>query len=271
MRIVAVPILRNRWAYYCHSSLPSTSRLTQFVDWSSKKWDQLGTADDGTWKKKLYVKGNHVVNQLDYQEWFLKGVPIREHLKEPVEKATIEYTSLLNEKEIHTHLQQFLKERGPYHYKYMKYSMYWVPVSCLFVVVPLIPNIPLAYNLFRLYSHYKAYKGVQHIEALMQNNTLDFATNSTMDHILLKKTFASSHDVVFPSDIVASFTESPSKPNLQRLEDDVDGVLDLQTISQLAHELDMGPLELELKRARFQILSEVAHQRFAQSTSKGSS
>lgn len=56
---------------------------------------------------------------------------------------------------IQQHLQNALENRLPYHNKYMWYSAYWVPVACTFAIVPLIPNIPLAYNLFRLYSHYK--------------------------------------------------------------------------------------------------------------------
>lgn len=52
-------------------------------------------------------------------------------------------------------LEKLLDERKPYHRKYMFYSAYWVPVACTFAIVPVIPNIPLAYNLFRLYSHYK--------------------------------------------------------------------------------------------------------------------
>lgn len=87
MRIFAIPILRNRWAYYCHSTAPTTSQLTKAVDWSSKKWEQLGTADPSTWKRKLYDRGNHFMNQLDYQEWFLKNVPIQGEIQHPPEKV----------------------------------------------------------------------------------------------------------------------------------------------------------------------------------------
>lgn len=87
MRIFAIPILRNRWAYYCHSTAPTTSQLTKVVDWSSKKWEQLGTADPTTWKRKLYDRGNHFMNQLDYQEWFLKNVPNKGDIQHPPEKV----------------------------------------------------------------------------------------------------------------------------------------------------------------------------------------
>lgn len=87
MRVFAVPILRDRWAYYCHSTLPSTSRLSRAVEWSSKKWEQLGEAEPKTWKRRLYDSGTHLMNQLDYQEWFLKNVPMKEEVAGAVEKV----------------------------------------------------------------------------------------------------------------------------------------------------------------------------------------
>lgn len=87
MRVFAIPILRNHWAYYCHSNIQSTSRLARAVDWSSKKWDQLGSAEPNTWKRKLYDGGTRLMNQLDYQEWFLKNVPTKEDIKDNESKV----------------------------------------------------------------------------------------------------------------------------------------------------------------------------------------
>jgi hypothetical protein len=87
MRLFAIPILKDKWAYYCHSTLPSSSRLTQWVDWSSKKWDQFGEAQDDTWKRKLYNRGTNLMNQLDYQEWFFKSVPMKEDIDMPLNKV----------------------------------------------------------------------------------------------------------------------------------------------------------------------------------------
>lgn len=87
MRLYAIPIVKNRWAYYCHSTIPSTSHLTRAVDWSSKKWELLDKAEPDTWKKKLYVKGSSIMNQLDYQEWFFKSVPGKEDVERPLDKV----------------------------------------------------------------------------------------------------------------------------------------------------------------------------------------
>lgn len=93
MRLYAIPIVKNRWAYYCHSTIPSVSRLTRAVEWSSKKWEQLDQAEADSWKKKLYTKGTNVMNQLDYQEWFLKSVPAKEDIEKPLNK--VKYMGLL--------------------------------------------------------------------------------------------------------------------------------------------------------------------------------
>ncbi|KAG0178079.1 hypothetical protein DFQ28_000434 [Apophysomyces sp. BC1034] len=144
----------------------------------------------------------------------------------------------------------------------MYYSAYWVPIACTFVVVPVIPNIPLAYNLFRLYSHYKAYKGAQHLQFLSYHSRLQYASHDVLDKVLENIPLSSASDVSFPTEVSDAFKESGAKPKLHVLQDDIPGVLDLGTINKLAHELEVPALELELKRARFQILSETAHQRF---------
>ena len=146
------------------------------------------------------------------------------------------------------HLETLLKCREPYHKKYMRYSAYWVPISCLFVIVPLIPNIPLAYNLFRLYSHYKgnkqnrvsrhsnlvAYKGAQHLRFLAYHSCIHYAPSPDIDRLLESANLLSSHDVKLPDVIEQSFLESQKKPKLSPLQDDIDGVLDKRTIAQLA-------------------------------------
>ncbi|KAJ8659203.1 hypothetical protein O0I10_004917 [Lichtheimia ornata] len=266
MRIFAIPILRNRWAYYCHSTAPTTSQLTKVVDWSSKKWEQLGTADPTTWKRKLYDRGNHFMNQLDYQEWFLKNVPNKGEIQHPPEKAHVLYVSLLDGPAVQHHLEHLLQVKEPYHKKYMYYSAYWVPVACTFAIVPLIPNIPLAYNLFRLYSHYTAYKGAQHLRSL----PLDYAESPELDRLLNTHEFCTTNEIQLPSEIEDSFKQS-AKPNLQLLlQCDIPGVIGLQEITNLSHHFESPGMEVELKRARYQMLADVARERFASSSSSSS-
>ncbi|KAI8977905.1 mitochondrial K+-H+ exchange-related-domain-containing protein [Pilobolus umbonatus] len=238
MRLFAIPVTRNKWAYYCHSSTPPTTRLAKMVDWSSTKWDKLGEADATSWKMKLYKKGNSIMDQIDYQEWFLKSVPVKEDLKESTEKKIhVYHPSMLTETDIQTDLGVLMRERIPYHRKYMYYSAYWVPIACTFVLVPLIPNIPLAYNLFRLYSHYKAYKGAEHIQSIMQERRFTYTADNRLDEMLSE--LKSAEDIVMPNGSI---------------ENDIKGVLSLADIQRIGKEFQVPGLEAELRRARIQIL-----------------
>jgi hypothetical protein len=70
-------------------------------------------------------------------------------------KVPVHHPSSIDSAIIKELLQTAVEHRLPYHKKYMYYSAYWIPAALSFAVVPLIPNIPLAYNAFRLYSHFK--------------------------------------------------------------------------------------------------------------------
>ncbi|KAI9266902.1 mitochondrial K+-H+ exchange-related-domain-containing protein [Phascolomyces articulosus] len=259
MRIFAIPILRNKWAYYCHSTIPTGSRLTKAVDWSSKKWEQLGEAEPDTLKRKLYDRGNNLMNQLDYQEWFLKNVPKKEDIEYSPEKVSVFYSTCLDGLEIEKDLQHLLDEREPYHKKYMYYSAYWVPVASTFAIVPLIPNIPLAYNLFRLYSHYKAYNGARHLKSV----SLNYVASPELDQILENQIFDTTDQVKLPDEIEKRFLESP-KPNIQDiLHQNIPGVIDLENITTISHHFESPGMEVELKRARYQMLAQIAKERFA--------
>lgn len=262
MRLYAIPIVKNRWVYYCHSSIPSTSRLTKAVDWASLKWETLDKAEPDSWKKKLYTRGSNLMNQLDYQEWFFKSVPSKEDVERPLDKVPVHHPSMLEGSLLKLELGDVLKERVPYHKKYMYYSAYWVPLSCTFVIVPLVPNIPLAYNLFRLYSHYKAFKGAEHLKALYDYGSLEYTPNAALDGVLANVDFVKANEIVFSEEVQQAFKESPKKPNLIALEKDMDGVLNNEDIKLLVDRLQVPGLELELNRARFQILKAIATERF---------
>lgn len=171
---------------------------------------------------------------------------------------------MLNSSTLDSELTILLKERVPYHRKYMYYSAYWVPITCTFVIVPLVPNIPLAYNLFRLYSHYKAYKGAEHLQILSNQGRLEYTPNQAIDGIFTNIDLTDAQQIKFPDQVQEAFKESPKKPNLISLENDIDGVLSHQHIKQLVDRLQTPGLELELTRARYQILKQLATERFRQ-------
>lgn len=157
---------------------------------------------------------------------------------------------------IESDISQVLKERIPYHKKYMWYSAYWVPISCTFVVVPLIPNIPLAYNLFRLYSHYKAWKGAEHLQSIADYDSLCLTEDTTLlpPTLLLKD----DKDIQFPLDIQKALDNN--QPLTLELLDrqEIEGALNRKEIKAIVNTLNVPGLEMELNRARSQILKSIA-------------
>ncbi|KAI9259035.1 mitochondrial K+-H+ exchange-related-domain-containing protein [Sporodiniella umbellata] len=257
MRIYAIPIVKNRWAYYCHANITNPSRLNKAVQWSSKKWEELGKAKPESMKRKLYDRGSQFMNQLDYQEWFLKSVPHAQELVEPFKKVEVHHPNLLEGDQVKDHLENLMDERVPYHQKYMRLSAYWVPLSCTFVVVPIVPNIPLAYNLFRLYSHYRAFHGAEHLQQAAVVPTSNAQVNAVLDSV----SFRSTHELQFPQEWKQDFNQK-NKLDPKLLEQDLEGVLNKNDIRLLGETLETPGLELELNRARSQILQAIVTQRF---------
>jgi len=61
----------------------------------------------------------------------------------------------MKEAQVSAEFRTLLDHRIPYHRKYMIYSALCVPVTSLFTIVPVVPNIPFFYNAYRLWSHWK--------------------------------------------------------------------------------------------------------------------
>ncbi|ORX61283.1 hypothetical protein DM01DRAFT_1118657 [Hesseltinella vesiculosa] len=258
MKFLALPIVKDRIAFYCHSTLPTSSKISKAIEWSSRKWNELGESQPNSWKKRIHNKGDEILKQLDHNEVFLKEIPTKEHLESPIEKAVLVHHANLSTEVIEQELTRLVKERIPYHKKYMRYSAYWVPVACTFAVVPLIPNIPLAYNLFRLYSHYKAYKGAQHLNELLQDKRLEL---SIIQDIPIG-TLDSITTLEFPDSLVKQ-CKSSSNVRHQDFGEDIPGALSKKVIQEVSVRFPELPnLDAEFLRAREQILYSIFIEKF---------
>ncbi|CAG8443633.1 2574_t:CDS:2 [Dentiscutata erythropus] len=213
MKIFAIPILRNQFAYFCHGKPKKGTYLSKITDLATKKWDQLCHAERSSWKGRLYITGQQLLDKIDHQEYFLKSIP----LKEEVVKS----------EQVMTTLEQMLGQRIPYHRKYMIYSALCVPLTSTFTLIPVLPNIPLFYNLFRLYSHYKAFKGAQHLQLIIGNKRLTPIDSHLLDQIY-------------------------SGIDLNNCD-----ILDENRIHRMAHELSVLGMDVDVKRARHQMLEKI--------------
>lgn len=120
---------------------------------------------------------------------------------------------------------------------------------------------------------FTAYKGAQHLQYLTSHDCLKFEISSDLDQILKDVRLTSSKELILPSTITAPFSateptaaQTKPKPNLQPLHDDIMGVIDIGTLNRIAHELKIPGLEIELKRARFQILAKIVNDRAVKNT-----
>ncbi|GES90466.1 mitochondrial K+-H+ exchange-related-domain-containing protein [Rhizophagus clarus] len=228
MRIFAIPILKNKTTYYCHHKPKVTTFLTKMTNYAARKWEELSYADKQSLKGRIYVGGQNLLDKIDYQEYFLKGVPMREERGDDKSSVPLLYPSnVFTSEQIVNNLQQLLERRSPYHRKYMIYSALFVPLSATFSIVPVLPNIPLFYNLFRLYSHYKAYKGAQHLSHIIEDNRL--VPTASKELINIYNGF-----------------------DLNKNE-----VIDEQRIHNIAKKFGLTVLENDVKRARNQILEKI--------------
>ncbi|KAJ1982810.1 hypothetical protein H4R35_000169 [Dimargaris xerosporica] len=172
MRLLVVPIYQNKWAFHCSTTIRPTGRLASWVDYATRKWEALAEAEPHTWRRRLYATGTGLMDKTDYHEWFLKSVPSRGDAGD-LQTMAVHYPPLLDGSQVQAQLVHMVKERKPYHRRYLTLSCLWLPLSLSFGLVPLIPNIPLFYNLFRVYSHYKAHQGAEHLDWLLTNGHIE--------------------------------------------------------------------------------------------------
>ncbi|KAG0362016.1 hypothetical protein BGZ54_008814 [Gamsiella multidivaricata] len=182
MRIFLIPLSRTTKAMHCHSTIApsSTSYLNRTTTWAGKKWEGLGQAKPDSLKQKLYGAGTRMLEKIEHQETFLKEIPAKEDVNITTTVPFL-YPSAVKQAQVNADLKMLIEQRIPYHRKYMIYSALWVPVTSLFTIVPLIPNIPFFYNAFRLWSHWKAYNGAKHLGLMVQNGTLEFQPSDVLN------------------------------------------------------------------------------------------
>ncbi|KAF9413153.1 hypothetical protein BGZ94_000823, partial [Podila epigama] len=168
---------------HCHSTLvPSgTSYLNRATNFAAKKWEELDKAPAGSMKKKLHGAGSKVLEKIEHQEVFLKGVPSKTDMGDSSNMVPFMYPSALREAKVREELAAFVGHRVPYHRKYMIFSALWVPVTALFTIVPLVPNIPFFYNAFRLWSHWKAYNGAKHLDHCIKNGSAQLQASDVLN------------------------------------------------------------------------------------------
>ncbi|CAG8727782.1 17989_t:CDS:2 [Cetraspora pellucida] len=248
MRIFAIPILRNHFTYFCHGKPKRGTYLSKITDFAAKKWDQLYHAEKTSWKGKLYTTGQRLLDKIDHQEYFLKSIPLKEEVEKNLsskEDVNVKNNIQLSEKEgkyaaekkknddnvvkpeqILTTLEQMLGQRLPYHRKYMIYSALCVPLTSTFTLIPKILLIFVNDHLGFSFAA-KAFKGAQYLQLIIGDKRLTPTDSSILDQI---------YDGI----------------DLNNCD-----ILDENRIHQIAHEFNVLTMDVDVKRARHQILEKI--------------
>lgn len=151
------------------------------------------------------------------------------------------------------------------------HSEYTTGIQPLSMVQPLqrytctlLAGETMLYAFVLMSSSLKAYKGAQLLGSASGNNSLVYETLPELDKLLEQTDFVDGDQVVFPDEIYRLLSESKI-PNLQHiLHDSIPGVLEPESIVKISHHFESPGMEVELKRARFQILANLAKKRIAQ-------
>ena len=127
--------------------------------------------------------------------------------------------------------------RSPHHQRLLVYNAIGIPLTTPFLVVPVIPNIPMYYFMWRAWSHYRAWMSSRYLLALLEHNLLEPRAEEEMDVAL--HTHAEQRDPVL----------------VRALVDNYGFLLDREHISQLGKRFDLSEQNLiDLRRAQQQLV-----------------
>ncbi|UZJ57176.1 hypothetical protein CBS101457_006496 [Exobasidium rhododendri] len=276
--------------------LPLTTRA---MNKASDFWVGLGREDQKStfdWKKKTYNLGEKVMDQIEYEEWALKGVDptfgpsikanrtrseegvrlkeAHQDSKEAVDSNTSTDTlikvpllfppSLLDPKRLLSHLEGMTARRQPHHWRRLIYCVAGMPLTIPFALIPVVPNLPFFYLVWRAWSHWRAYSSSHYLSELIKQGRLQPTPSQDLDRILTMEAPSASKEAT-PSSAEAEVKESPTaeggeKEGKEEKEVDYEQYLLLKphTITELVKSFNLEhQLSIELTRARQQTIKSI--------------
>ncbi|OCH88456.1 hypothetical protein OBBRIDRAFT_795226 [Obba rivulosa] len=210
MRIIVLPLapatasasgsaVREQLTYY-HFVIPpdsSKQKRNTLGKWVTTKsadlWAGLGKAPEGTWKRRVFLYGERLIDRLEFEELALKSVDPslgptlrfsdsgkprpEDHPKIPLIYPPSLGTSPL------PHLRSLLERRTPRHRKGFITWLAISPFTAPFMLVPIIPNLPFFFCAWRSWSHYRAYKASSYLERFVEQGAIVPEPSAELDKI----------------------------------------------------------------------------------------
>ncbi|XP_021720369.1 uncharacterized protein C23H3.12c-like [Chenopodium quinoa] len=160
--------IRDLWKSLSSSSQPVTANAELLVDFVSHKmntaWMGLEKAPQGSFKNKIYGVGLWLLSRVKPSELFLKSI------SKEVTGVEVTYPTSLNARLVRRRLRHIAMSGSIIHKKYLYGSAALLPVSSVFMVLPL-PNIPFFWLLYRTYSHWRAWQGSEKLLQLVSDGS----------------------------------------------------------------------------------------------------
>lgn len=150
------------------SSQPVSANAELLIDFASDKmnkaWTGLEKAPEGSFKNKIYGVGVWLLSRVKPSEIFLKSI------SKDVTGVEVTYPTSLNARLVRRRLRHIAMSGAITHKKYMYGSASLLPLSTVFMVLPL-PNIPFFWLLYRTYSHWRAWQGSEKLLQLVSDGS----------------------------------------------------------------------------------------------------
>ncbi|GAB2222171.1 hypothetical protein Drorol1_Dr00013374 [Drosera rotundifolia] len=173
------PSLRDLWKKLSSNDKPVTANAELVVDFVSDKmnkaWTGFEKAPEGSFKNKIHGVGLKLLSRVKPSEIFLKSI------SKDVTRMEITYPASLNARLVRRRLRHIAVRGSVIHKKYMYGSAALLPLSSVFMVLPL-PNIPFFWMLFRTYSHWRAFQGSEKLLLLVSDGSEPARSNTNMKH-----------------------------------------------------------------------------------------
>lgn len=210
MRLIVLPLTRNRSILYCQQALlPKVRSKPRFDDRvaakAAKTWASFESSPT-KWKQKLVSGVNWALERIPYEEWSLKTVPSENTYMRKVQKTgdhvapkellatgvpakdlepleLVYPATAMTFEEARSELAKFASLGISRHKKHMLYCAVGLPLTLPVALVPIVPNVPGFYLMYRLWCNWKAWEGAKHLDHLLADTHLKGCRLAALDHV----------------------------------------------------------------------------------------
>jgi len=260
MRLFLLPITTRQALIYCQRATPKPTKELDYVDRITRKvadtWVKWEAAEKG-WQKKITKYGNRGLQRIPYQEWGLKSFPPltpevqAEELADNKKFSVFYPENIIKSEDVPKIMGRLASERKNLHWKRFWGSLFGLPLTLPFVLVPVIPNIPFFYLAFRCWSHWRALKGSDHLDFLLDHRLLRPVSSAELEQIYLITAPKLQHSFTY---VTRSQVMEGADPEEQML-------LTRSSHKLVAKTLNIPELGVEVERAVHQVEAALAQKK----------